>query len=244
MKLVNLLFTHLARRRPYLVLCWCLLCICIVPALLAAKQEETPAALTVRLMEHISVLEGYRVHMKLMVYSPEPEEQNQMLWYRRGGFVRIEQLGPYRTGAVVVVRPDLENLVEARAGGVASIMKFSFSPDNSLVRGITGDRPTIADYQSILAAFQEIIGQGLVTRFRLQEGDYQGSAAWRAYVEINREKARVAFLGKEDAYEMVVLQKELRLVRLNRFLQGKLISSVEWSRFEANPSLQPGFFRL
>jgi hypothetical protein len=88
-------------------------------------------------------LGSYRCVMELSSWDNGKNSTKQRYLYRAPGDVRIEQLGPFRKGAVVVIRTD--GTIRARGGGLLSRFTVQLGKDSELLKGVTGDSAVDSD---------------------------------------------------------------------------------------------------
>lgn len=206
---------------------WALGVICaglIAPSAIAAETGDaarlTRVELLNRLLETVNGAAGYECRMKVEQLAGGRKEQNQTLTYRQPGHVVITQLGPYKEGAVVEIKPD--GKIKAKLGGFLGIFPVSVEPDSGLIKGVTGDSAVMASYQAIIRRAIErgpLITEDSVTPVDGGNGillDYKVSEP------VNH-------------YKMLVDAKRMVIISLERFKGDDPVSRISWTgiRIEA-----------
>ncbi len=180
----------------------------------AIAQPMTRVELLNRLLETIEAVPAYNCHMKVEQLAGEHEEQNQILTYEKPGHVVITQLGPYKKGAVVEIKPN--GKITAKLGGFLGIFPVSVGPDSGLIKGVTGDSAVMASYQAIIRKSIErgpLITEDSVTMI---DGGNQILLDYKVNEPVNHLQILI------DAKRMVI-------VRLDKFKGDDPVARITWT---------------
>jgi outer membrane lipoprotein-sorting protein len=210
---------------------WCLVAGALQANSVRANEDLTRQALLLRLKSQFSKIRTYRCTMKLESFGDGYKVQHQLLWYKNPGYVRITQIGPFRKGAVVVIRP--EGSIRAHLGGLLSFVTISLHPDDPRLLGVTGDPAQTADYGSIIQAALD--AEQTVKRFTIGKGlkDGQPTIILESVMD-----------GPITLYRMIIDPGRMVIIGLERYKQARLISCVSWEGIEVNVDLPNDLFTL
>ncbi len=200
-------------------------------ATVEATEEFSRSRFLTTLAHTFSGISTYRCSMRLERFEDPPKEQCQLFWYKAPGFMRIVQKGPFRKGAVLVIRPD--GTIKAHLGGMLSFIKVGLRPDDPRLIGVTDDSALTADYGSIIKAALD--AERTVTRYDLHRDRWNGIPViiLDSYSE-----------GPITLYRMVVEQDRPVILQLERFKGTRCISRVTWQDIEVNVALSDALFDL
>ncbi len=180
----------------------------------------------------------YKVKMKLSAVDNE-EKQNQIIWYSKDA-IKLEQLGPFNKGAIIVIsQKEKEKKIRAHLGGKLSFFVVSLSDDSSWLKGVTGDTAHYVDFESILKACEHAMDKHLK--------DYKIKIEGNEYIvvaKIDKKDVKFDFIKEEDEYRFTFDKKDLNLIKLERFKDGNLLNTVEWYELETNLKFKKEIFDL
>jgi hypothetical protein len=151
--------------------------------------------------------------------------------YRTPGDVRIEQVGGFHDGAVLVMRSN--GKIRARGGGILSIFKIDLSRNSKLLIGITGDSAVESDWGSIFLKFKQMLPYVTKTEFKAIRIDSRAGYAIKAYLK-NRpiDQAHIA------------IRKDGPICQLERFRNKKRMNRIIWRNIEINVNVADTTFDL
>jgi hypothetical protein len=179
----------------------------------------------------VKALRSYRCVMHLYSWKKGKERAKQRLLYRAPGDVRIEQLGPFRKGAVVVIRSN--GKITARGGGLLSSIKMEMQRDSRLLKGITGDSAVESDWASIFSKFNRMLPS--VVRWEAKTIRVHSLPAYDVITHLRGqpwEKARI------------IVRQDGPILLLERFQKKRLESRIEWKDIEINIDVADADFKL
>jgi len=155
----------------------------------------------------------------------------QRYLFRAPGDVRIEQIGLFRTGVVVVIRPD--GRIRARGGGLLSFYKVNLKKNSELLKGITGDSAVESDWVSIFRKTKKMAP--FVIKFECKPITIGFQRGYEVITHLkNQPFDRVRFIIREDGPILLV----------DRFKKGKLRTRVQWKNIEINPNVTDEDFEI
>jgi len=142
--------------------------------------------------------------------------------YRRTpGDIRIEQVGGFHDGAVLVMRSN--GKIRARGGGIFSIFKFDVSRNSKLLIGITGDSAVESDWGSIFLKFKQMLPYVIKTEFKAIRIDSRAGYEFRTYLKNQPfDRARI------------VIRKDGPISQVERFRNKKRMNRIIWRNVELN----------
>lgn len=187
-----------------------------------------------QMLKKVQALKSYRCVMDLYGYEKGKKEARQLYLYRAPGDIRIEQIGLFQTGSVVVVRSD--GRVRARGGGLLSPFKVDLDKNSKQLIGITGDSAVGSDWQSIL----------LRTK---RDWSFVVKAEYKPVIMMSLDLSgayQIDTLLKNQPFDQarLILREDGPILLLERFKNKKLINRVEWNNIELNPEVRDSDFEL
>lgn len=182
-------------------------------------------------LKKVQKIKSYSCIMELYNRSNGRENAKQSYLYRAPGDIRIEQLGPFRKGSVVVV--DSNGKVRARGGGFLSFIEVELKRDSDVLKGITGDSAVESDWINIYKKTKNMVP----FLFRYDLKPIRIGSQWgydvMAYVK-GQPFDRVRFVIREDG----------PIVLVERFKGDKLLHMIKWKDIEINPPVTDKDFEL
>jgi hypothetical protein len=169
--------------------------------------------------DRVKAFKSYRCVMDLYSWKDRREKAKQRFLYRAPGDIRIEQIGAWKKGAVVVMRSD--GKIRARGGGLLSFMKLELGRDSDLLRGITGDSAVESDWASVLWKFRRMLP--FVVKAEGQSARIFSLPGYEVVAHLKDQpfdKARV------------ILREDGPILFLERFRNDKIESRTEWNDIE------------
>jgi hypothetical protein len=204
----------------------------MAPAKVFGAEELSRHEILTKLKRDISAIRTYRCSMRIESFEKEPPAvQDQLFWYKAPGFMRILQRGPFRKGAVLVIRPD--GSIRAHPGGVLSFVKVSLRPDDPRLLGVTGDSALTADYGSIVKAALDAEPTVRSSRVRPDHRDGRPVLVVESFCE-----------GPVSLYRMVVDTTRPAILELERYKGARLLSRVTWKDIVIDEDVPEDLFDL
>ncbi len=184
-----------------------------------------------QLKKRFDAIKSYQCRMRLEGYEKEYQLQNQKFWYKKPGYMRIEQTGPFRKGAVVVIHPD--GTIRGHLGGLLSFLNVTLKPDDPRLFGVTNDSALTADYGSIIQSALQASPH--VKHYNILRGSEDGKSIiiLESYVD-----------EEIDLYRLVIDSERMLIIRLERYKGSKLIFIVSWEDIQLDIELSDEIFQL
>lgn len=170
-------------------------------------------------LDRVKTFKSYRCVMDLYSWKNNRERAKQRFLYRAPGDIRIEQIGAWKKGAVVVMRSD--GKIKARGGGLLSFMKLELGRDSDLLGGITGDSAVESDWASVLWKLKRVLP--FVAKAECQPARISSSPGYEVVAHIK---------GQPFDKARVVLREDGPILFLERFRNDKIESRSEWNDIE------------
>ncbi len=169
--------------------------------------------------------------MELFSKTNGKATSRQRYLYRAPGDIRIEQLGPFHKGVVVVVRPS--GKVKARGGGFFSFIKLELNRNAEVLKGITGDSAVDSDWISIIKRTRSM--ESSLVKYKLKAVRHDSHRGYEV----------ITYL-KDQPFDRVrlILRNDGPIVLIERFKDKRLRSRVLWKEIELNPPLTDKDFEL
>jgi hypothetical protein len=194
------------------------------PSSTAGKEWEKKASMNLekiidRSFDRVKAFKSYRCVMDLYSWKNSREKSQQRFLYRAPGDVRIEQIGAWKKGAVVVMRSN--GKIRARGGGLLSFMKLELGKDSDLLRGITGDSAVECDWESVLGKFKRMLP--FVVKAECQLARVSSFSGYEVVAHVK---------GQPFDQARVILREDGPILRLDRFRDSQIESRSEWNHIE------------
>ncbi len=181
---------------------------------------------------HFGAVETYRVTIRSVHAGGE---ENIRYYYKKLGFVRMEFVEPH-AGAVMIYRPDTKR-VRLWPWGIGSFPELSLSPENSIIRSLSGMRVDRSDVGTLFENIRILREQGS-TRI-LGEETVSGHAVLH-FIVTGAEGQSVADVHSSEVWLDAVSQFPVKVV--SRDIRGGIIESVMMEGLEINVSLPDSYF--
>jgi hypothetical protein len=182
-------------------------------------------------IKKIEALRSYRCLMELYSWKNGKNKARQLYLYRRPGDIRIEQLGPYLKGVVVIVYSN--GRVRARGGGIFSFVKVDVYRDAEVLKGITGDSAVESDWLSIFRRTKSM--ESSLIKYKLRPTKHDSQRGYELISEV-----------KDQPFDSVrfVIRKDGPILLIERFRGSELWTRVLWKNIELNPTVSDKDFEL
>jgi hypothetical protein len=182
-------------------------------------------------LKEVEKLGSYRCVMELSSWDNGKNSTKQRYVYRAPGDVRIEQLGPFRKGAVVVIRTD--GTIKARGGGLLSRFTVQLGRDSELLKGVTGDSAVDSDWASILRKANTLAR--FVAKSEVSSVNMAQQRGYEVIAEL-----------RDQPYDRIrmIIREDGPVLLLERYRQGDMRAQVKWIDIEINPEVRENEFSL
>ncbi|TET07210.1 hypothetical protein E3J84_07690 [Candidatus Aerophobetes bacterium] len=200
----------------------------------------TKDELILLLEERFATIDNYRCIMKIEVYNEngKTQYQKQKFIFKKPGMIYCEQLGPYKEGVVLTVDRD-GKIVGCSEGILERVWEWikgekwkkSFKKEDNELKGITGETIFQSDWGYIINEMRRL--KDGVDSYSIESQIIDGQGIY--VFELTR--AQEEFLFHIDKELMVI-------VKLERFLNDKMINSVVWEDIEINIELEDELFEI
>jgi hypothetical protein len=187
-----------------------------------------------RALKKLSALRSYKCIMSLVSHENGSKKQNQSYLYRSPGDIRIEQLGPWKKGAIVVMQSNRS--IRAKGGGLLSFFTIDLDKDSSLLRGITGDSAVESDWITILLNTKKL--QPYTVRSASKRVRSGSTTGYDLHIVVKNQPYE-----PYDQYRLVV-REDGAVLLVERFRAGKLMHRIEWKDIKLNPPTADADFKL
>lgn len=178
-------------------------------------------------LKKVQALQSYQCVMELHSWQKGEKSAVQRYLYRAPGDVRIEQIGLFRTGSLLVIRSN--GKVTAKGGGLLSAIKIDLSGNSKLLVAITGDSAMESDWSSIYRKMQSYTSSLLRSSCNPARNGYEATM-------------QVANLPYDSV--RLIIRNDGPLLLIDRFKGKKLLSRIEWKNIVLNPSTSDEDFNL
>lgn len=169
----------------------------------------------------------YSATMKLENFQKDYQLQIQKMWFKKPGFLLLEQLGPFKEGAILAIKPDGE--IKGHLGGFLSFAVISLSKNNSNMFGVTQDSALNTDYDKIIDIAMSLIDE--VSDYSIKETN-------------NTFILDTYYSNKISQIRLIVDKKNGLIVGLQRFIQDKMIHKIQWFDLKTNLNMSTEKFTL
>jgi len=203
------------------------------PLVLAAENKDVKpvAELLAELRGNYANVQDYSATMRLESFESEYRLQKQKMWFKKPGYLRLSQLGPFKKGAGLIIRPD--GTIKGHLGGFLSFAKVSLDKDDENMYGVTNDSALNTDYDKILDIAVSMLDR--VKTFSI------------ATEMVNNKKQLVldtTYDQKFDRYRLIVDPEKMLITGLERYSKGKLMHKIAWFNIQTNINISTEKFKF
>jgi len=226
-----------------LMICQCVFIFIFIAANVAAVKAaegkvSTRDELILSLEEKFDAINNYKCIMKIEAYNGKTQYQEQKFIFKKPGMIYCEQLGPYKEGVVLTVDKNgkivgyQEGILERAWEWITGEKrKESFEKEDNDLKGITGETIFQSDWGYIINEMKRLKDE--VDPYSIESQTIDGRDVYIFESKCGQE----GFLFHIDKELMII-------VKLERFLNGKMINSVIWEDIEINIELGDDFFKI
>jgi len=201
----------------------CFLCIA------QTQSCNNPQELISNLEQSFSSVSGYSCKMKITSFEKDKEEQNQIVWFLKPSYLKVEQLGPFKKGAIAAIQPN--GKVRGYYKGFFSFFKVTLNKNDPRLISITGDHIRDTDYGSMIERLKKEMQN--VVSFHCDTITENG---------INMIKADANLKGSFDRYRFYIDKDKWIIFKMERFKNNSLVHKIEWEDIVLNPGLDEKLF--
>jgi len=180
------------------------------------------------LSQEYKKVENFSATMRLENFDPTYQLQKQKVWFKKPGYILLKQLGPFKEGAALSVKPNGE--IEGHLGGFLSFAVVSVDKDDKNMYGVTGDTALNTDYDKIIRIAQSMIEDVI---------DYSISKNEKNQLVLDSK-----YQNKIDQYKLIVDPENMLIVGLERYSKNKLIHKIQWFDIAINKAISNEIFDL
>ena len=173
----------------------------------------------------------YSANMRLESFENEYRLQKQKIWFKKPGYLLLEQLGPYKKGAKLAILPN--GTIKGHLGGVLSLAVVFVDKDDENMYGVTQDSALDSDYNRIIDTALSMLDR--VTDYSIET----------LFVK-NKQRLVLdtSYDDKFDRLRLLVDPSTMLIVGLERYTKGKLIHKIAWNNIQTNINISTSKFNL
>jgi outer membrane lipoprotein-sorting protein len=183
-------------------------------------------------IEHFRTVEYYRVTIRSIHAGGE---EHIRYYYKKPGFVRMEFIRPH-AGAVMIYNPDTRR-VRLWPFGAGNFPELSLSPENSIIRSLSGMRVDHSDVGTLFENIRALREQG--DNEVLGEETLDGRTVLHLIVT-GREGVAVADVHSSELWLDAKSQFPAKVI--SRDIHGAIIETVMMEALEINGKLPDTLF--
>ena len=195
----------------------------------AEQDKQAVTALLQQLKSAYSKVDTFTVKMKLERYLPDYALQNQLVWFKRPKYIKLKQLGPFKKGAELAIKPD--GSIKGHLGGFLSFLVVSVDADDENLFGVTSDSAFQTDYDVVIEVAMDLSQH--MTGYELKKDEKEKKIILDSF-----------YNDKINRYRLVIDSKNMMIIGLERYLENKLMHKITWSNLKLNPNISDQEFDL
>ncbi len=196
-------------------------------------QAELNTAKVTDLLDQLRTSYGhvntFTAEMRLQRFAPEYAEQNQQVWFKRPKYIKLKQLGPYKKGARLAIKPD--GSIRGHLGGLLRFIVVSLKPDDENLFGVTQDSVFNTDYDAVIDIAYELVSR--MTRYEITPSTAGDEIILDTF-----------YNDKIDHYRLIIDAKNMMIIGMQRYARGQLLHQIDWKDLQLNPALSDSLFDL
>lgn len=200
--------------------------LCVIPAH-AQQDKQEVIELLEKLRISYSNVKTFTTNMRLERFAPDYALQNQQVWFKRPQYIKLKQLGPYKEGAQLSIKPD--GSIRGHLGGLLRFIVVSLEKDDENLYGVTNDSAFQTDFDAILDIAFNLVPR--ITRYEFSK-------------EKNKLVLDTHYEEKINRYRLIIDTTKMMIVGLERYENNKLLHRISWSDLRLNPELSSSLFDL
>ena len=198
----------------------------------AAPDKQPVLDLLNSLRQAYASVNSFTVNMQLERFAPDYALQRQQVWFKRPQLIKLKQLGPFKKGAELVIKPGEEG-IHGHLGGFLSFMVVELEADDENLLGVTNDTAFNTDFDKIIDIAFELVDK--MKDYRISE---EQTARGKKIV------LDTFYDAKISQYRMYINADTRMIAGLERYANGKLLHKIMWQDLMLNPSISNQEFEL
>lgn len=192
-----------------------------------SDKRQTLVKFLSELRSHYNKVNDYSATMSLENFQNNYQLQKQKIWFKKPGYLLLEQIGPFKTGAVLTIKPSGE--IKGHLGGFFSFAVVTLDKNNSNMFGVTNDSALNTDYDKVIDIAMQLVNE--VSDYSIKERD-------NTYVLDTYYENEISHL------RLTVDKTSMLIIGLERFVQEKLIHKIQWSDIQTNSNIPADKFNM
>lgn len=206
---------------------------CYLPAAYAldANEKKEITDLLSKLRTRYAAVNDYSATMRLESFEKEYRLQKQKMWFKKPGYLLLEQLGPFKKGARLAIKPD--GTIKGHLGGFLSFAVVSVDKDDENMYGVTQDSALDSDFDRIIDIATGMLDS--VVDYSINTISIKGR---------NRLVLDTTYKQKFDRFRLLIDPETMLIVGLERYTRGKLIHKIAWNNIQTNINIKNSKFDL
>ena len=203
-------------------------------------QKQSIIDLLSKIRTSYAAINDYSAIMRLENFENDYQLQNQKMWFKKPGYLLLEQLGPFKKGAVLSMLPN--GTIKGHLGGFLSFAVVSLDKDDKNMYGVTHDSAVNSDYDKILDIAMSKLER--VTDYSIETVSLTNGK------KSNQQSSEQIVLdtsysdNKVDRIRLLISPSNMLIVGLERYRKGKLLHKIAWNNIKTNIGINPTQFDL
>ncbi len=195
----------------------------------AGEDKQALVNLLAKMRSANTRINSFTAEMQLERFLPDYALQKQLVWFKRPGFIKLKQLGPYKKGAELLIKPD--GTIRGHLGGLLRFFVVSLAADDENLYGVTHDSAFTTEFDAILDIADSLVPK--VTRYTITE-KVQDS---RRFIILD-----TFYAADINRIRLQVDAETLMISRLERYRNDRLLHRIVWKKLVLNPALDDSVF--
>jgi outer membrane lipoprotein-sorting protein len=204
----------------------------LAAALTSASPIGAPPDALDNAIKHFRTVESYRVTIRSIHADGE---EHIRYYYKKPGFVRMEFIRPH-AGSVMIYSPDTKR-VGLWPLGAGNFPKLSLSPENSIIRSLSGMRVDRSDVGTLLENIRALREQGSTRMLGEETADGRTDLH---FIVTGREGLAVDDVHSSELWLDAVSQFPIKVI--SRDIHDAIIETVVMEALEINGKLPEALF--
>lgn len=201
------------------------------------------ASLIERMHRQASALRNYSFSYKMKVFKKSGSVsalESGSFYFKKPNYIRLEEKGPYKKGAVAVIGPETDGRVKAHLGGGLKLFVVDLSPDSGLLKSANGHPMVQSDFLSLAECLRDYEHKGMTTAATAEPVRVKGIGKSVYLLDIKTGK------GNKQLWKRIAVDPRSYIpVQWWDYNQdGKLHSHAQWQDFLADRNLPDRLFTI
>lgn len=122
------------------------------------------ASLIERMHQRATALRNYSFNYKMKVFKKNGSVlESGSFYFKKPNYIRLEEKGPYKKGAVAIIGPNTDGRVKAHLGGGLKLFVVDLSPHSGLLKSANGHPMVQSDFLSLAECLKDYEQKGMTT---------------------------------------------------------------------------------